>query len=285
MSRRRPKGRRRIQRLPGLVKPAPWAVNRAQVAPEWQWFWDATRGGFAYPCNEKSGTILRDVVGNNNIVFATGGAGSPVWITGTSGPLVECDGGTDYLVQEKLIGTLNDFSIIIVFRTTTTATNYLLRVVNNGSNEIIGLQFNTDSAGSSDPDSLWLQVRTPGDTIRNASFNDPTWRSGKDQFLAMIREGDTTRMSLNGVEKTLTVGADTLNTSALVLDEYLLTIAAANDRGVVSGYSEVDLSLIALCPVALTESQVRQWSRDLFGPFRFARSVPMPLQYLQTVRR
>ena len=247
-------------------KPSLWQLNPSLVVPEWQWAWDKLR--IAYVINESGGMTLHDVIHRNDAQFVN----DPAWTMGTLGREVAFDGGNDYVLQDEVIGSLDDFTIVIAFSTVTVLTGWTFRVVNDGSFEIVGLQLNTDENGISNTDSLFWQLRdSAGLAQRNVSYNDATWRDGAMHIHALVRKGSDSKMYLDGVEKTLFVGTNTLTTASIVLDEYKMPIAADNLRGTVGSWAVIDVAFWGLWGRALNGAEIAALARDPFGPFHMAR--------------
>ncbi len=247
------------------AKPGLWNVQKGLVAPEWQSVWDKLNS--AYLMNEGGSTTLHSVVQQRNDAQFIN---DPAWVGGTLGPEIEFDGGDDYVIQDNLLGDLDDFTVVVAFSTTTTSAGKVFGIVNNGSNEIINFELNIDETATASTSSMFWQVRRTGSLVRNVSYNDSTWRDGAIHVHAVTRKDGNTKMYLDEAEKVLSVGSDTLDSSTLGLDEVAMTIAAWNLRGTVGNFAVMNATFWGLWNRELNGGEIAVFTPELFEPFRMA---------------
>lgn len=262
---------RRIQRLPGLVKPAPWAVRRAQVAPEWDWFYDNLVEAWLW------GSPVRGILKGYEGVLTNGAS----YVPSDIGRVLDFDGDND-LVEFGTIPTGHPLqldylhTIMAVVRRNTLASG-------DGWQRIVD---KSDGGSAANGYSLWFDDASDGHVRYQVN--------GSSGILGVtgVPAGAwwTVFGRYDGTDALISVPgfSDGVPHSATAVD-------AATNLRFGSWNHDVgrelagQIALVAMFRGLLTTQQMNclanQIGGDPFGPFRFARSLPMPLQFRQPVRR
>ncbi len=258
--------------MPGLIKPARWALTPAFVDPKWGWFYPTFYNFPFWDAYDYGRRIQLTSVGTPSLVGAE------------SGQAIDFDGTGDYfrhITSEGTAELLKDWSLTFYFQTTKTTQQSMVGVFNSGTGTAWNCTLNHDEDGNSIEGKISVQVRT--DSGNSSQMRGATTSAisnltdGKPHIVTcmgqkVLGSPDGIQIYFDGVKQAITysVSSPAVDLSNLGFD---LGVAVRNIRDSFDIPFGGQIYYIAVQARRLSEEQVTQLHADPFGPFRMSDEV------------
>ena len=232
-------------------KPQRWSVQPGLAHPKWSWFWRSLKGGSGLL---EGGGTPRDIITGEawNMDLGTGTAPWAPQTFGTSIHLPEVAAGSTAVATSIInhgIGT-GEFTFCFYGRIQRVGTGFDgLFAVGSFSP---ALYISGIGTGSDEWGFWWGSARPSGDIL-------PITTDVVTSIVAMRRAGNLTFFR---------DGVQTPTTHAVATSLANSAVGLGSDRsGSAANFGNCSVGAFSLHNTAFTDGQVRQWSKDPFGPY------------------
>ncbi len=208
-----------------------------------------------YPFDETSGDAINkapDTIGSydGTVTDVTQG------VVGNLGKAYYFNGSSAYVIVQDAIATLDDFTISFFLSTTTTATvTRMCGVIEDGTNDLIQIAFNSSKTFTASAGNTAVLVRFNAGAQAGFQFTNSAVYDGSLHHHALVRNGGATLYYIDGVAQTLNYDVATLGTQQLTMAR-TLAIGAINNRGVIANFGEATQQHFAIFNRDLTATEI-----------------------------
>lgn len=240
-----------------MIKPAPWAVNKAEVTKPWQWAWDGLVGAWLFDGGDGPVVYDKTRVNDGDLTI-----GSGAWAASKEGHILTLagDGYVDTGVTELPGGvglhaaSSQQWTLAARFRTTDIGTIVAKRGSTIGSSTF-SVYF---SSGS----------RTPRTIIRGLT-TDTDWglNDGALHTVWVTWDGSAAVAYYDDAQGALSLNVGTAN------DEITQRIIIGARTNGTAFYLTGSFSFVHVWDYAVPPAAIREFDRDPFGPFRRGRQL------------